>query len=618
MSKSKGKRSIESLENGNGTSGSGASNGSNSNSSSSGSANGGGRRNGVKRGKNSLTLSMSPKLQDPDLKAALASAWKSTSEEEDTVLDDVTVIKSPFNCCILKNVIKDEDDVIIKRLKEELEDQDFVQKNNDLYKFLQSPELRACSDSHIEALKDFFLTQIRPWLQDTTGIELEDSIDMFCAKYSHTDHLLCHDDELEGRRIAYIMYFVPAATAAVDASTATGKKGRKGHKGWTAEDGGTLDLFSVDDNGCPKAVVKSLVPVFNSMAFFEVTPKSFHQVSEVLSKEKSRLSIGGWFHGVSPKRPPKYVEPAPKTNPPTDISEDDFYDWINPQYLDPTAQLEIQSHFEENSEISLPEFLSEEKFAAVNQALAKASKSCKGWTTVGPADRRCYDRLGPEALTSAEAEGGEEEDGAGLDQSERDLIQSCANLFQSDAFCLMLSTMTGLKLHPLAATDDDDDDEEAENKVSESANGESNDDDQQPTTSGTNGNGKHSKDDDGANGGGSTKKEKESDPRCRLEVRRWRQGCYTLLHDNDREQEFSLDLRMFFNCEGWSLECGGFSSYLAKDQDEELLTASPEPNTLALVYKDKETLRFVKYVNDDIQTAVKDGNFQDISVTYYE
>jgi len=37
--------------------------------------------------------------------------------------------------------------------------------------------------------------------------------------------LLCHDDELEGRKIAYILYLVPP--------------------GWTKEDGGTLDLYSV-------------------------------------------------------------------------------------------------------------------------------------------------------------------------------------------------------------------------------------------------------------------------------------------------------------------------------------------------------------------------------------
>ena len=80
-----------------------------------------------------------------------------------------------------------------------------MEKNNDLYKFVQSPELRGCSDSKVESLRDFFLSSVKPWLEEATGIPLKDgSIDMFCAKYSHTDHLLCHDDELMGRRIAYM------------------------------------------------------------------------------------------------------------------------------------------------------------------------------------------------------------------------------------------------------------------------------------------------------------------------------------------------------------------------------------------------------------------------------
>lgn len=40
-----------------------------------------------------------------------------------------------------------------------------------------------------------------------------------------SDVLLCHDDELEGRRIAFILYLVPP---------------------WEKSDGGTLDLYSTD------------------------------------------------------------------------------------------------------------------------------------------------------------------------------------------------------------------------------------------------------------------------------------------------------------------------------------------------------------------------------------
>ena len=63
-------------------------------------------------------------------------------------------------------------------------------------------------------------------------------------------------------------------------------------KDWSEKDGGTLDLFDRDANGDPKDVVKRLVPKNNSLAFFEVTEKSFHQVAEVLTKDKQRLSVG--------------------------------------------------------------------------------------------------------------------------------------------------------------------------------------------------------------------------------------------------------------------------------------------------------------------------------------
>lgn len=93
----------------------------------------------------------------------------------------------------------------------------------------------------------------------------------------------------------------------------------------------------------PQEVVRSLAPRHNSFAFFEVSPKSFHQVDEVLTRDRTRLSIGGWFHADETlPRPPKYMEPARPTAPPGDIAEEDFFGWLNPLYLDPNNQGEIQ------------------------------------------------------------------------------------------------------------------------------------------------------------------------------------------------------------------------------------------------------------------------------------
>lgn len=55
------------------------------------------------------------------------------------------------------------------------------------------------------------------------------------------DALLCHDDELEGRRIAFILYLVPP---------------------WDSSLGGTLDLYSVDG----KTLACSLTPIATSQS----------------------------------------------------------------------------------------------------------------------------------------------------------------------------------------------------------------------------------------------------------------------------------------------------------------------------------------------------------------
>ena len=46
----------------------------------------------------------------------------------------------------------------------------------------------------------------------------------------------------------------------------------------------------------------------NSLLFFEVSDRSFHQVAEVLSKSKTRYSINGWFHGEINHRPEPFIE----------------------------------------------------------------------------------------------------------------------------------------------------------------------------------------------------------------------------------------------------------------------------------------------------------------------
>lgn len=320
-------------------------------------------KNGHQNG-NHITYQFSEILRNQQ--EEFSQAWK--SGKSSAPLTDIELIVEPFQCGVLQNVVENSSELFNDLLKE-LQDVETSDKNNDLYKFKQSTrDLKYSQSPHISALKNLLETDVRNWLQETTGISLNKEIDLFCAQYRYTDHLLCHDDELEGRRIAFIMYFV---------------------KDWSLKDGGTLDLFDRDQNGDPCSIVQRLVPKTNALAFFEVTEKSWHQVAEVLSKDKQRLSIGGWFHGQPYQRPdkPERNDDINDKLEPIDIDEDEFYAWINPTYLDPEIQAEVSAKFEETSEISLPEFLNEDKFKLVSEALKQTSN----WKRKGPANQRCYE-----------------------------------------------------------------------------------------------------------------------------------------------------------------------------------------------------------------------------------
>ncbi|KAI1890001.1 hypothetical protein AGOR_G00168710 [Albula goreensis] len=523
-------------------------------------------RNGKKKEKREESAGISDLLLYSDVKDKVKEAW---SKKGQYTHGDVEVDCQPFPHCVLSNFIQNQ--TFLENLERELLDLNFHEKSNDLYKFKQSDDLKKRKEAHIAGLRSVLFEQFRSWLAEVLQVELEATVDISCAKYEYTDVLLCHDDELEGRRIAFILYLVPP---------------------WEQKDGGTLDLFSTDENYQPQTIVKSLVPAWNKLVFFEVSPVSFHQVSEVISEDKCRLSVSGWFHGRSLERPPRYIEPAPLRNPHLPRDETLLFEWINPVYLGMDYQQQVQEEFEETSEILLKNFLKEEKFKEVNEALKQAEVQ---WVRRGPPNKRCYERAELQSLPQC--------------------VSDCWELLSSEAFFLLLSNFTGLKLHFLASSsddeeeDDDEEEEEEEDEENEAAEGSSSGD---PAAGKKQGQKEKTK----------TSKE-PSTPVCRGELRRWGHGDYTLLHDTDQgNTEFALDLLLYCGCEDWQSECGGFTSYIASEEDEELLTVYPENNSLGLVYRDKETLKFVKHVNHRSSALARShphgSAFHDFSFVYYE
>ncbi|XP_064476633.1 prolyl 3-hydroxylase OGFOD1-like [Ornithodoros turicata] len=479
----------------------------------------------------SQCVDINKELHAVQTKSALTKAF---SDKVPCYIENVAeLICKPFTLCSLHNFLSSTD--AIEGLKNELFDIDLHPKNNDLYKFHQSGDLKEYDTPYIQAFRQCLTTQLHPWLKEVTGIPLDGTISLTCSKYTHTDTLLCHDDELEGRRIAFILYLVP---------------------NWEKADGGTLDLFDTDSDGQPRDVVTSLVPRSNTIVFFEVTPVSFHQVAEVLSEDKVRLSVGGWFHGPPVERPEPYVEPLPLMYGHCAIEEEVFRSWINPTYLIDEIGEQIRTRFKNESEIHLEDFLQEERCKAVEAALRASDMK---WRKRGPPNRR------------------------NIFESDGELppiVDECLRVFRSEAMFLILSSLTGLKLHELATFGNSDSDAEDSN-------------------------------DAGSGGDG---------PRCRYSLRRWSHGNYTLAHDDDKDMEESaLDAVLYFNCGDWKQEYGGFTTYITRDEDEELLTVGPASNSLALVYRDQGILRFVKHINDEVSRLPKDSQcFHDLFLVYYE
>ena len=178
----------------------------------------------------------------------------------------------PFPHLVIPNfLIKEQAGNLLKALAQER----FLPKEADLFKLMQTDDLAGTKNKNLQEFRRVLASQeFVGWLSKVTGITLTPGvIDMAGSLYQDTDFLLCHDDRLEGRKIAYMYYLSDFK------EREGGSLNFLGHKGTT-----------------PTKVLRKIAPKFNTFVFFEVSPHSFHEVEEVLVK-KQRITIGGWFHG---------------------------------------------------------------------------------------------------------------------------------------------------------------------------------------------------------------------------------------------------------------------------------------------------------------------------------
>jgi len=328
-----------------------------------------------------------------------------------------------------------------RTLENELRGLAYYTKSSDLFEFAQSSDLKSVDSPLVRKLKSvLYGPRFRSILQTITGIELPqglgEDVSMSANVYGDTNTLLCHDDELQGRRIAYILYFVP--------------------KDWDAKtDGGALDLFATDPaTGQPGAVVKSLSPAWNSFAFFEVSPASFHQVAEVTVGDKTdpatgenrvRLSVSGWFHGAPIKRPEHVAPPALAVTPLAADTSFTLEQFLSPEYLKERNIAAVARQFQEESSIELASFLAKDVYARFQAALEELPE--QEWKQQGPVNKQRFDAFENVQRVTAAAAGGAAAAAAAAaaPSSSAAFLSSLSSFLQSSVFGAYLARLTGLE-----------------------------------------------------------------------------------------------------------------------------------------------------------------------------
>ncbi len=172
---------------------------------------------------------------------------------------------------------------LVEVLKALLEEK-FYNKESDLFKFNQTQDLK---NTESKVLKEFinflYSKEFIAYMQHLTDFLFSKTVDIAGTLYEDTNFLLCHDDQLDDRKIAFLCYLSTVEET----------------------DGGSLALYNAQkskdhadgrETWLPTTVAKRIYPSFNKLAFFEVSEISFHEVEEVITSETKRLAIGGWYY----------------------------------------------------------------------------------------------------------------------------------------------------------------------------------------------------------------------------------------------------------------------------------------------------------------------------------
>ncbi|CAD5219780.1 unnamed protein product [Bursaphelenchus okinawaensis] len=447
----------------------------------------------------------------------------------------------PFAHYYFEDFIENVEDLDL--LQKELDAASWNRKENDLYSLNQTSDLKLFDPdkfSNLCSFRNYLKTDLKNYLADVTRFELNDNVAVTGSKYCRTDTLLPHDDSLDERAIAFVLYL---------------------SDDFTAKDGGDLIIYKSDPKiNRPVEEYKRIIPKKNTLLIFPVQTNTWHAVSEVLS-DRVRLTVNGWFHvtGRKSASDPAPEKPLVRLTPGLDIELNDVHEWVNPTYVDEASHKMIKKKFCARSQLTLDNFLSDDCYDEVLKEL----KSAK-FDRLGTADRRRIDRLNEEAIPK---------DGA---------VQKVLNLFRSQVMSLLLTQWTGLDL-----INEEREEEPASKKPRTSENGDDAKHDDNPVS-------------------------------MLSSLNRVRHSYYSLVDSqmaaDAKNNGYALDLMIFFmDDEEWPSEAGGFISYLAENDPDELLRMPPRKNSLAIVFREPGVLSFTKYVNCNIG----DKEYFGLNLTYF-
>ncbi len=188
-------------------------------------------------------------------------------------VDKLPRIKSrPFKHVVVKNFL---DPPTLDLVIDALAGLEYDFKESDLFSYWASIDLTDINHPAINILRDDLGGEIwRKKVAESFKTKKLSSIDMAAYVYGLGDFLLPHDDQVEGRVIAYSLHLTPEITEKM---------------------GGALNIFKANEAGKSK-LVDSIIPEYNSLIMFEVSDSSWHQVSEIM-QDIQRLTVTGWYHG---------------------------------------------------------------------------------------------------------------------------------------------------------------------------------------------------------------------------------------------------------------------------------------------------------------------------------